>query len=101
MSLFRKTKSENLHLKIAHEDKSLIQHAARHKGYDDVSDYIRSHIIEIAKNDLYESGLIHEHTFSEEDWMRFKKVMEDPEEINENLLKVFQKLEEIESSSEA
>ncbi|MCB1115592.1 MAG: hypothetical protein KDK71_03885 [Chlamydiia bacterium] len=40
-------------------------------------------------------------TFSEEDWMRFKKVMEDPEEINENLLKVFQKLEEIESSSEA
>lgn len=31
--------------------------------------------------------------------MRFKKVMEDPEEVNENLLKVFQELEEIESSS--
>lgn len=33
--------------------------------------------------------------------MRFKKVMEDPEEVNQNLLKAFQELEEIESSSEA
>lgn len=95
MSQIKKLKKENLHLRIASDDKSLIQHAAQYKGYDDISDYIRTNILEIAKRDVKESD--YHLTLTEKEWVRFQKIMEDPEEINENLLKAFQELEEIES----
>ncbi|MCP5505340.1 MAG: DUF1778 domain-containing protein [Chlamydiales bacterium] len=95
MSQIKKPKSENLHLRIASDDKSLIQHAAHYKGYDDVSDYIRTNILEVAKKDIKETD--HELTLTDDEWHRFKKIMEDPEEINENLLRAFQELDAIES----
>lgn len=90
-------KTEYLQCRINSEDKELIKKGAKVRGFDEVSDYVRSLALEAAKKDIEQAVLNNKVVLSEEEWNRFLEIMETPMKTNDNLKKAFEKLDALES----
>ena len=90
-------KTEYLQCRISPEDKEVIRKGAKARGFDEVSDYVRSFALEAAKKDIEEAALDNKVVLSQDEWNRFLEIMETPAEPNLNLQKAFEKLDELES----
>lgn len=93
----RGKKTEFLQFRISREDKELVEKGANLKGLD-ISEYVRMKALEAAKEEIENKSLQTKIIFSSEEWENFLQIMEtSSEEINPNLKRAFERLNELEA----
>lgn len=95
----KEKKTEYLQCRITRDDKKVIEKGAEARGLE-VSDYVRIFVLEAAKKDVEKAYLQNNINLSAEEWRRFIQIMETPAELNSCLQHAFERLDEIESTSQ-
>ena len=95
----KEKKTEYLQCRITPGDKRVIEKGADVRGLD-VSDYVRMFVLEAAKKDVEKAYLQNNISLSSAEWESFLQIMDTPAELNSNLQQAFERLEEMESTSQ-